>query len=74
MASMTHPAAGDTIPVMVYILANGCPNFFTVKFIADVLISWDDLGSTSLSTTPKLKSLVMHDLSLFIQELSVYAI
>ena len=46
MASMTHLAAVKR-PDMVYTLANGCPNFFTVKFIADVLISWDDLGSTS---------------------------
>ena len=73
MASMMQ-LAGDTRPVMVYALANGSPNFFTVKFIADVLISWDDLGSTSLSAALKLKSLVMHDLSLFVQELSVYAI
>ena len=73
MASITHPA-GFKRPVMVYTLTGSSPNFFTVKFIADVLISWGDLGSTSLSTTPKLRSPVMHDLSLFVQELSVYAV
>ena len=73
MASMTHPV-GITKPAMVYALANGSPDFFTVKFIADVLISSGDLDSTSLSIALRLESPIMHDLSLIIQELSVYAI
>ena len=73
MASMTHPVR-ITKPAMAYTLTGRSPNFFTVKFIADVLISWGDLGSTSLSIVPKLKSPVMHGLFLFVQELSVYAI
>ena len=73
MASMTHPDR-FTEPVMIFILTGGSPNFFTVKFIADVLISLGDLDSTRLSIALRLESPVMHDLSLFVQELSVYAI
>ena len=73
MASIMHPAR-TTKPAMVYALVSEFAYFFTVKFIADVLIGLGDLGSTSLSIAPRLESLVMHDLSLFVQELSVYAI
>ena len=73
MASMTL-LVRITKPTKVYAPANCSLHFFTVKFIADVSISSDDLGNTSLSIAPRLESPVMHDLSLFVQELSVYAI
>ena len=73
MASMTFPVR-ITRPTVICTHASGYPDFFTVKFVADVLISWDDLGSTSLSIALRLVSPVMHDLSLFAQELSAYAV